>query len=211
MSDDAAPVAEPNERQNATEGSPFRRFIRKMYDRFLTYALKFGVVGLIAFVIDVVVFNLLRLGLLGDNWASTALGASVISIGVSTLFSWVANRYWTFRERRRANYALELFEFLLVAAGGALINLACVWFSHYVLGFTSLLADNISKNFIGLGFAMAFRFLLYRFWVYGSHRKDGLHAVAERQAEAAAMALFEDDEHASMDAAALDRHRRPSD
>jgi putative flippase GtrA len=182
-----------------------RGIVKLVYDRFVKYALKFGVVGLVAFGIDVVVFNLLMLGVFGsDTWASTALGASVVSITVSTLFSWVANRYWTFRQRRRRNYALELFEFVAVAAGGALINLTCVWISHYVLGFTSLLADNIAKNVIGLGLATLFRFLMYRFWVYGSHRKDGLQAVASRQAEAGAMALFEDERSATRDAAELD-------
>jgi putative flippase GtrA len=191
-------------RTEAVPQSGLRRIITMVYDRFVKYALKFGVVGLIAFGIDVVIFNLLRLGVFGTGWASTALGASIVSITVSTLFSWVANRYWTFRERRRKNYALELFEFLAVAAGGALINLACVWLSHYVLGFTSLLADNISKNIIGLGLATAFRFLMYRFWVYGSHRKDGLQANPSRRAEAGAMALFEDEEAATRDAAGLE-------
>lgn len=187
------------------EAHGLRRVARLIYDRFIKYALKFGVVGIIAFVIDVVVFNLLRIGAFGtDHFAQGALGASIISIAVSTLFSWVANRLWTFRERRRKNYALELFEFLVVAAAGAVINVGCVWISHYVLGFTSLLADNISKNVVGLGLATMFRFLMYRFWVYGSHRKDGLQAVASRQAEAGAMAIFEDEAAATRDVARLD-------
>lgn len=195
----STPEAVPEQHSRRT----VRRVVRALYDRFISYALKFGVVGLIAFGIDVLLFNLLRLGVFGESWYSTAMGASVVSITVSTLFSWIANRYWTFRERRRKNYALELFEFLVVAAVGGLINLACVWISHYVLGFTSLLADNIAKNVVGLGLATAFRFLMYRFWVYGSHRKDGLHAVEARRAEAAAMSLFEDVESASRDAASL--------
>jgi putative flippase GtrA len=46
------------------------------------------------------------------------------------------------------------------------IGLACLWFSHYVLGFTSLLADNISSNVIGLALGTVFRFWLYRSWVF---------------------------------------------
>ena len=41
---------------------------------------------------------------------------------------------------------------------GMLIALACLAVSHYVLGFHSALADNISANVIGLGLAMVFRF-----------------------------------------------------
>jgi len=42
----------------------------------------------------------------------------------------------------------------------------------------------------------SFRFLLYRFWVYGHHRADGLTA-REHRAEAARMAIFEDGQTAS--------------
>lgn len=62
-----------------------------------------------------------------------------------------------------------------------------------------IVADNISANVIGLLLGTAFRFLLYRFWVYGHHRKDGLSAQ-EHKAEAAALAIFEDDAEASKDA-----------
>ena len=42
------------------------------------------------------------------------------------------------------------------------------------LGFTSLLADNISANVVGLVLGTAFRFLMYRYWVFGSTRRKGL-------------------------------------
>ena len=45
-------------------------------------------------------------------------------------------------------------------------GMACLWISHYLLGFTSLLADNISSNVIGLALGTAFRFWLYRTWVF---------------------------------------------
>ena len=47
-----------------------------------------------------------------------------------------------------------------------LIAVGCLWFSHYVLGFTSALADNISANVIGLGLGTLFRFWSYRKWVF---------------------------------------------
>ncbi|MCY7287257.1 MAG: GtrA family protein, partial [Cryobacterium sp.] len=97
------------------------------------------------------------------------------------------NRYWTFREHRRQNFLLELFEFAVIAVLGLAISLLCLWISHYVLGFTSLLADNISGNVIGLVFATTFRFLLYRYWVYGHHRSDGLTARRNRANEAVAV------------------------
>ena len=112
------------------------------------------------------------------------------------MVTWFGNRYWTFREHRRKNYLLELAEFSAVSIGGILIGLVCLLVSHYLLGFTSLLADNISSNLVGLVLGTSFRFLLYRFWVYGHHRADGLTA-REHRAEAARMAIFEDGQTAS--------------
>jgi len=171
--------------------------IRSLWDKLLRYALKFGVVGLAGYVVDVGIFNLLRLGVFGEgHFAQGLIGAKIISVTIATLVTWFGNRYWTFREHRRKNYLLELFEFATVSVGGLLIGLACLWILHYVLGYQSLLADNISTNVVGLFLATTFRFLLYRFWVYGHHRKDGLN-TRERKAEAAALAIFEDESSAS--------------
>jgi putative flippase GtrA len=176
--------------------------VKLLWDRLVRYALKFGVVGLAGYFIDVFVFNALRLGVFGNEhfWQSP-LGAKIVSVTIATLATWFGNRYWTFREHRRKNFVLELFEFSIVSVGGLGIALLCLWISHYVLGFDTLLADNISTNVIGLFIGTAFRFLLYRFWVYGAHRKDGLSA-REHKAEAAALAIFEDETSAS---AAADR------
>jgi len=169
-------------------------FARIMWDKLMRYALKFGVVGLAGYVTDVTIFNLLRLGPFDEP-----IAPKIISVAVATLVTWFGNRYWTFREHRRKNYLLELAEFAAVAVGGLLIGLLCLWVSHHVLGFQSLVADNISGNVVGLILGTAFRFLLYRFWVYGHHRKDGLSA-RDHKAEAAALSIFEDDSEASRDA-----------
>ena len=58
-----------------------------------------------------------------------------------------------------------------------------------VLGFTSPIADNISANVVGLVIGTAFRFLMYRFWVYGPHRSDGLTARRNREAAEAALVV----------------------
>jgi putative flippase GtrA len=53
-----------------------------------------------------------------------------------------------------------------------------VWLSHYVLGFTSLLADNIANNVIGLLLGTLFRFAFYRWWVFSPKRAHRARAVA---------------------------------
>ncbi|MGH3316603.1 MAG: GtrA family protein [Nocardioidaceae bacterium] len=130
--------------------------------------LKFGVVGAIAFVVDVTLFNALRFE--GDIWSGPLshkpITAKVISVGVATLVTYVGNRRWTWGDRPRRGVRRELTMFLLLNGVGALIAVVCLAVSHYLLGFTSALADNISANVIGLVLGTAFRFLSYRRWVF---------------------------------------------
>lgn len=168
-------------------GSPLAR----LWHGFLAYAVKFGIVGLIGLVIDVALFNLLRLGVFGDDhWAQSAIGAKTISTSVAIVFNWLGNRYWTFRKHRRRNYVREFAEYVIVSLGGMAIALLCLWVSHHLMGYTSLLADNISTNVVGLALGTAFRFLLYRYWVFGHHRADGLSSL--ERVEEAQRTLFEE-------------------
>jgi putative flippase GtrA len=170
---------------------------RRLWELLLRYALKFGIVGLVGFFVDVGIFNLLRLGAVSHgDFLQEPITAKTIAVAVATVVTWFGNRHWTFREHRRKNFVLELFEFSVVAVGGLGFGLLCLWISHYLLGFRSLVADNISTNVIGLLLGSAFRFVLYRYWVYGHHRRDGLTARLHK-AEAAASAIFEDDASAS--------------
>jgi putative flippase GtrA len=181
--------------------------VRAFYTGLLSYALKFGVVGVLGLVVDVTVFNLLRVGGLGgEHLLSGPLGAKAVAVAAATVVTWFGNRYWTFREHRRANYLLELAEFSVVAVAGMLVNLLPLYISHYVLGLDDLVADNISANVVGLLLATGFRFVLYRYWVFGHHRSGGV--VERREAEMAAAALFEDDAAAVADTSGIRLPRR---
>ncbi|WP_248305426.1 GtrA family protein [Agromyces sp. H66] len=169
------------------------RVLARIWHGLLAYAVKFGIVGLVGLVIDVTLFNLLRLGVFGEgHWAQSAIGAKTISTSVAIVFNWLGNRYWTFRRHRRRNYVREFAEYVVVSLGGMAIALLCLWVSHHVLGYTSLVADNIATNVVGLALGTAFRFLLYRFWVYGHHRADGLSNLD--RVEEAQRSLFEEPE-----------------
>jgi len=141
---------------------------------------RFGVVGLVGLVIDVGVFNILRLTVLSPEALHEGpVIAKIISTSLAIIANWLGNRYWTFGRERRAHWLLEALEFGLVSIGGLLIALGCLWVSHYALGFTSVVADNISTNVVGLALGTAFRFTFYRLWVFGSHRSgSGAHATA---------------------------------
>lgn len=148
-----------------------------IHEKVLRSALKFGAIGLVGYAIDVGIFNILRIGLLGQA-LEAPLAAKAISVTVSTLATWLGNRFWTFRERRRRRIALELLEFAAIAVAGLGIGLLCLWISHYVLGYTTLLADNISANVIGLVLATTFRYLMYTFWVYAPTRSDSMSTTS---------------------------------
>jgi putative flippase GtrA len=129
---------------------------------------KFGAVGLVAFVVDFSVFNLMRTGIIGGSHGlpEKPLTAKTISVVAATIVAWLGNRYWTFRHRRRASRRREFLLFAIMNAGGLLIALSCLAFSHYVLGLTSALADNIAGNLVGLGLGTLFRFWAYRRFVF---------------------------------------------
>ncbi|MCU1431102.1 MAG: polysaccharide synthesis protein GtrA [Actinotalea sp.] len=126
---------------------------------------RFGSVGAVAYVVDVGLFNLLRFGP-GEVLGHKPLTAKVIAVAVAMLVSWLGNRYWTFAGRRTAHPVRELVAFTLVNGLGMAAAVGCLAFSHYVLGLTSPLADNISANVVGLALGTAIRYAAYRSVVF---------------------------------------------
>ena len=123
---------------------------------------KFGTVGAAAFVIDSLVFWWMMTGPLeGSN-----VKAKIVAGVVATLFSWVANRYWTFREKRSSNKTRELVMFLLMNAIGLGIQAGCVFIAQYLMGVTDPGGLFIAGNVVGLFFGTVFRYFAYRFWVF---------------------------------------------
>jgi putative flippase GtrA len=142
--------------------------------------LSFGLVGGVGLVVDIVVFNALRTTVLEPHLVHGGpIIAKVISTSIAIVANWIGNRYWTFRSERRADVLREGIEFAVVSVAGAGIALGCLWVSHYVLGFTSILDDNIATNVVGLALGTAFRFALYRLWVYSGRRRTAAGPAAE--------------------------------
>lgn len=131
---------------------------------------KFGAVGLVGTAVDFSVFNLLRF--FGSNGEGVLfdqpLTAKVVSVVLATMVTFTGNLLWTYRHRQgtRQNIASSYILFFVFNAIGLSFALACLWVSHYLLGLTSALADNISANVIGLGLGTIFRFWAYRKWVF---------------------------------------------
>jgi putative flippase GtrA len=129
--------------------------------------LRFLSVGGMAFVVDIGLFNLLRFGP-GHLLEHKPVSAKIISMVAATLVSWMGNRHWTFSRQRTDRQARELVVFAsvnIVCAGIPIVTLAL---SHYTLGLTNALADNVA-TVIGIGIGTVLRYIGYKRWVFTGH------------------------------------------
>ena len=158
--------------------------LQKLTDRFVALVkllwrevAKFGVVGGIGFFIDTGIFLWLITGPMEDS----AVKAKIVATAVATIFSWVANRYWTFRNRRQSNVVRELVLFLVMNGIGAGIQAGFVFIAKYLLGVTSAGGMVLFGNVIGLAFATVFRFIAYRLWVFSEAVEADPTTVRDRE------------------------------
>jgi putative flippase GtrA len=137
--------------------------IRDFYARFrvlIHEVTKFGIVGILAFVITIVGANVLK------SWAHLGpLTAPTISTIVATIFAYLGNKYWTFRHRQKNETRRELVLFVIFNAIGLGIQDAVVATFHYGLGLTHALWYNVSLV-LGVGIGTVFRLYTYRRWVF---------------------------------------------
>ena len=145
-----------------------------LVDRLAHELMKFGAVGLLGYVVDVGVFNLVRYAGGEGPLYDKPLTAKALSVTVATLVTYLGNRHWTWRDRGRHGFHREYALFFLLNGVGLLIAVGCLFVSHYLLGLTSPLADNISANVIGLGLGTLFRFWAYRTFVFPMAQPEGV-------------------------------------
>ena len=127
--------------------------------------IQFGLVGATAFIVDAGLFNLLQHGPLGIL-AGHPNTAQFVAAVTATLYSWIANRLWTYRGRTRDNATREAILFFFANACGIGISQFCLLFTHHILGLTSALADNIAVYVVGFALGTAFRFFFYHYVVF---------------------------------------------
>ena len=134
-----------------------------LWDLFVKELTKFGLVGAAAFGINA---SLVWLLMHTPHFSDSHIKAKVVATVVAIIFSWVANRMWTFREKRQDDKKKELVQFLVANGIGMAIELGCLGVSYYVLGLTSATASFISGTVIGTILGTIFRYFAYRFWVF---------------------------------------------
>ncbi len=140
---------------------------------------KFVVVGGASWLVDVGVFYLLLHTVLEDK----PLTSKAFSVLVSTVFSYILNREWSFNHRGGRERHHEAALFFVANALALGVNLIPLALSRYVLQFRQpehahafvVLTDFISANVLGTLVAMAFRYWAYRRFVF----PDELHPHGE--------------------------------
>ncbi|MCP2338753.1 GtrA family protein [Actinomadura rupiterrae] len=130
------------------------------YRPFLSELLSFGFVGFVGTVITIGGANLLRAWLGGSPVTSV-----VIPTLVSTVTSYLANRYWTFRRRDSDGSGREFVIFFALNGIGMLIQVLCTGFVYYSLQLHGGIAYNLGL-LAGLGLGSWFRYWSYRKWVF---------------------------------------------
>ncbi|MGC2238103.1 MAG: GtrA family protein [Pyrinomonadaceae bacterium] len=128
----------------------------------------FSFVGTVAFLVDIGLFNLLVATVLDDN----PISAKIVSVIVATTISWLGSRYLTFRRTRGRSVRAETILFALTNLVGLGIATGCLFVSHYLLGFTSQFADNVSGNIIGVLLGNVFRYFAYRYVVFTEPKRN---------------------------------------
>jgi putative flippase GtrA len=135
--------------------------IRGLASLFWREVAKFGAVGGVAFVIDNGLTYYLMHGPMSDSEAK----ARFVGASIATIFSWIANRLWTFRHRRQSNVVREFLMFILINGIGIGISTGFTALAKYSFNVTDknmLFAAGV----VGILVATVVRFFAYRFLVF---------------------------------------------
>lgn len=120
----------------------------------------FGIVGVICFLIDIGLFQLL--------YASAGLGAvtaKLLATLVSMSVAFLGHRFWSFSQRARTGLRREYLLFLAINVSTLLMALAIVAVVRYPLGQESSLVLQ-AANVASIAVGTVIRFLCYRLWVF---------------------------------------------
>lgn len=172
LADPSVPRPQPRTRGQVDGGAAPASSL-SLTERLLAWVrefIQFGMVGATAYVVDAGLFNLLQHGPLGFL-AGHPNTAQFVAAATATLYSWIANRLWTYRGRTRDNATREAILFFFANACGIGISQFCLLFTHHILGFTSALADNIAVYVVGFALGTAFRFFFYHYVVFTGHTR----------------------------------------
>lgn len=139
-------------------------------------ALRFLVVGGVATVVDIGLFNVLHFGM-----GVGPLSAKVASTVVAGVVAFVGNREFSFGDQRGRSVRRQAVAFAAVSAAALLLTLLPLAVARYGLGLTGAVSLNAAANVVGLALATAFRFYGCRRWVFPPAVVEPLADAAPRE------------------------------
>lgn len=167
----------------------FNGYVNKLIEQVV----KFGVVGVVAFVIDWGILNVL----VGLFHMHNVL-ASTISFLISLVFNYLASMKFVFTHREDMARWMEVVIFVLVAAVGLFINDAIIWLSTFGMNhdaFNSQHAEYLLRTNIGKLIAtvvVAVWNFIIRKWLLDDTREHALQRLqAKGMSESEAVARWE--------------------
>jgi putative flippase GtrA len=156
------------------------RFLPERFQQLAHEIMKFGLVGVLNTLINLLVFNALLLSI--DDVGRVK--ANFVATAIATVFAYVMSRYWTFKDRPSEHSTSREFTlFVIFNVIGLGIESALIAGTVYIIGTSTIVAVNIAKV-AGLGLGTIFRFWAYRTFVF----KPASATVMETEALAAAFA-----------------------
>ncbi|GGZ21719.1 GtrA family protein [Streptomyces poonensis] len=127
--------------------------------RLAVEVVKFGIVGGSGVGVNLLVFNALLHG-----WAVPPMVATVIASCLAMATNYLGFRFFAYRDRAaRARRQIALF--LVFSCLGILMESGLFYVAHDGLGLSGPVGSNVAKA-LSIGLASAFRFLVYRTWVF---------------------------------------------
>ena len=140
--------------------SPTRWSLRSTWRVLVKELSAFGVVGGVAFALDLAVFQFLI-----TQTETGPVTAKLVAALLSTTTAFIGHRFWSFSHRSHTRLHRDYVRFLVVNGGTLLISLAVVAFVRYPLGQEGALALQ-AANVASIALGTAIRFLVYRTWVF---------------------------------------------
>ncbi len=134
--------------------------LRRRFAELIPELAKFGTIGAIGSVIDLGGAAYLH-GAVGVG-PLVSKGASIIA---ATVFTYLGNRFWTFRHRVNQAFLREGTLFAALNVVGLAIAECVIAFTTYGLGLKGALAYNAASVF-GTGLGTIFRYFSYKKWVF---------------------------------------------
>ncbi|MDT0462345.1 GtrA family protein [Streptomyces gibsoniae] len=158
----ARPVAEPVVPAPVSAPVPARARVR----RIAVEVAKFGVVGGSGVAVNFVVFNALLHGLKWAPMTATVL-ASVIAMGTN----YIGFRFFAYRDRA-SRTRQQIVLFFVFSGLGVVMETVLFYAGYHGLGMNGPFGSNVAKA-LSIVLASAFRFLVYRTWVFQHEAKQG--------------------------------------